>query len=145
MERLEVVKSEFLCPALTNPPENFPEMTKFIANGMWCFNPRDGYDVVMFTIKRLINVPNYHYLEDEIPKGYDRSKLELYKLGYYNRFMNWITSFIHEFLLKFIIFRWFFNLQTLFHEFLITYFPFLAMYSFGFNRAYVTILDKKDD
>lgn len=144
-ERLEVIKSEFLRPALESPPKEFPEMTRFVANGMWCFNPRDTYDVMIFTMKRLVGVPNYWYTEDEIPKGCDRSKMELYKLGNYARFMNWFVAFIHEYLLQFTIFRMFFNMQTLFHEFLITTFPFLAIYSFGWNRAWITILndDKK--
>lgn len=144
-ERLEVVRTEFLKPALESAPEEFYQMTKYVANGMWCFNPRDSYHVILFSIKRMIGVPNYYYCEEEIPKGFDRSKLEVYKLGYYDRFFNWLTTFIHECLLQFAIFRVLFNLQTQFHEFLITYFPFLAMYSFGYDRAYVTILDKKNE
>lgn len=135
LERLEVVRTEFLKPALENPPSEFQDMTKYVATGMWCFNPRDSHDVIQFTIRRLCGVPNYCYTEDEIPKGYDRSQMELYKLGYYARFMNWFTSFSHEYLLQFTIFRVMFNIQTAFHEFLITTFPFLAIYSFGWNRA----------
>lgn len=139
MERLEVIRTEFLRPALENPPEEFFDMTRYVAHGLWCFNPRDIHEVILFTMKRLCGVPNYYYTEEEIPKGYDRSKLEYLKLGGYARFMNWFTAFIHEYLLQFTIFRMMFNLQTAFHEFLITYFPFLAIYSFGWNRAWITI------
>jgi hypothetical protein len=142
-ERLEVVRSQFLRPALEKPPVDFPEMARYISNGLWCFNPRDAYNVIIFTIKRLVGVENYYYQEDEYPANYDRSKSVINKMGYYDRFMNWLTVYIHEYLLQFSFFRTFFNAQTSFHEFLITYFPFLAMYSFGYDKAYVTILDDK--
>lgn len=145
MERLEVVRQEFLFPAHLSPPRDFAQMARYVANGMWCFNPRDAYNVMIFTIKRLVGIPNYYYQENEIPDGYDREKLEIYKMGWYDRFLTWFTAFIHEYLLQFSIFRVFFNMQTSFHEFLITYFPFLAMYSFGFKNSYVKILDKKDE
>ncbi|KAG5683876.1 hypothetical protein PVAND_013137 [Polypedilum vanderplanki] len=144
-ERLEVIRNDFLKPALEQPPKEFAEMTRFVANGMWCFNPRDAYNVIIFTIKRFCGLENFYYTEEEIPKSYDRSKLEVYKLGYYDRFFNWLTCFIHEYLLQFFIFRAFFNAQTQFHEFLITYFPFLAIYSFGWKKAYdIKILTKKN-
>jgi hypothetical protein len=142
-ERLEVVKSEFLLPALCDPPEKFADMAKYVANGMWCFNPRDKYNVILFTIKRLVGIPGYAYTENDHIKD-NREENEIYKLGYYDRFFHWITVFVHEYLLQFAIFRWFFNNQTLFHEFLITHFPFLAIYSFGWGNAYVNILSKKE-
>lgn len=145
LERIEVVRKEFLLSALSSPPEDFAKMARYVSNGMWCFNPRDEYNVMIFTIKRLIGVPNFYYQENEIPDGYERKKLEIYKLGWSDRFFAWFTAFTHEYLLQFYIFRAFFNMQTSFHEFLITNFPFLAMYSFGFKNSYVTILTNKDD
>lgn len=144
MERLEVVRREFLMPALQFPPKDFEAMTRYIANGLWCFNPRDAYNVVMFMIKRMIGVPNYCYSDEEMPADQDKDKLEYLKLGYYERFEAWCICFMHEYLLQFFLFRWFFNMDTLFHEFLITYFPFLAYYSFGYKNAHVTILGKND-
>lgn len=96
-------------------------------------------------IKRMIGVPNYYYNESEIPADYDRSKLEIYKLSYYERFEAWCVCFMHEYLLQFFVFRWFFNMDTKFHEWLITYFPFLAFYKFGYKNAYVSILGKDDN
>lgn len=145
LERLEVVRKDFLLPALESPPENFPDMARHVANGMWCFNPRDKYDVIIFTVKRLVGLPYYWYHEHEIPKGIDRSKLQYLKLGWYHRFYTWATFFMHEYLLEFSIFRIFMNRQTAFHEFLITYVPFLAWYSFGFKDSYVKILEKKEN
>lgn len=141
---MEVIRDEFLRPALQFPPKDFEPMTRCIANGLWCFNPRDNYNIIIFMIKRMIGVPNFYYHEEEIPKDFDRSKLEVYKFGYYDRFEAWAVTFIHEYLLQFSFIRWFFNMDTLFHEFLITYFPFLAFYKFGYKNAYVTILDKGD-
>ena len=140
MERLEVVRKEFLLPALQFPPKDFEKMTRHISNGLWCFNPRDAYNVVTFMIKRMIGVPNFGYHEEELEKNCDKSKLELYKLSYYERFEAWAVCFIHEYLLQFAFFRWFFNLDTKFHEILITYFPFLAFYKFGWRNAYVRIM-----
>lgn len=145
MERLEAVRTEFLLPALQFPPKDFEPMTRNIANGLWCFNPRDAYTVIIFMIKRMIRVPNFYYHEEEIPESSDRSQLEVYKLSYYERFEAWAVCFVHEYLLQFSLIRWFFNMDTLFHEFLITYFPFLAFYKFGLKNAYVRILGKDDN
>lgn len=120
-------------------------MARYVANGMWCFNPRDKFNVIVFTVKRFIGLPYYWYQEYEMPKGVDRSKLEYLKLGWYDRFLAWGTAFMHEYLLQFSLFRAYMNRQTLFHEFLITNFPFLAIYSFGLKDAYVKILDKKEN
>lgn len=144
MERLEVVQKEFLLPALQFPPKDFDRMTKYITNGLWCFNPRDAYNVVIFMIKRMVGVPNYGYHESEIPEGSKKEQLEIKKLSLYERFEVWAACFVHEYLLQFFIVRWFFNLDTLFHEFLITYFPFLAFYKFGLKNSYVRILGKEE-
>lgn len=143
LERLRVVQDEFLLPALQFPPKDFEPMTRYIANGLWCFNPRDAYNVVIFLIKRMVGVPGFYYHDEEIPQGFDQSTLKVYKLGWYDRFTTWFVVFTHEYLLQFSFFRWFFNLDTLFHEFLITYIPFLAFYKFGFKNAYVRILENE--
>lgn len=142
---MNAVRTEFLLPALQFPPKEFESMTRYISNGMWCFNPRDAYNVIIFMIKRMSGVPNYYYNESEIPADYDRSKLEIYKLSYYERFEAWCVCFMHEYLLQFFVFRWFFNMDTKFHEWLITNFPFLAFYKFGYKNAYVSILGKDDN
>lgn len=145
MERMHAVRTEFLLPALQFPPKDFEPMTRYIANGLWCFNPRDAYNVVVFMIKRMVKVPNFYYCDYELPADYDKSQLEIYKMSYYDRFQAWCVWFMHEYLLQFYFFRWFFNWDTKFHEWLITYFPFLAFYKFGFKSAYVSILGKEED
>jgi len=138
MERLKVIRSEFYVPALQFPPKDFEMMTKCIVDGLWCFNPSDPYEVLIFYVKRLVGIPNYNYGDAS-----ETSEPEYNKLSYYNRFSLWTTVFVHEYLLQFFYFRWWMNKQTLFHEFLITYFPFLAFYKFGFKNAYVRILRRE--
>lgn len=144
LERLEVIKTEFLRPNLETPPEEFGAMSKYIVNGLWCFNPADSYTSIMFAIKRMIGVPGYYYYDDEIPKDFDPEKLVHKSLTWSERFDVWSSIFIHEFLLKFSLIRKFFNFETLVHEYLIRYFPFLAMYKFSFKQAYITIPADKD-
>lgn len=139
MERLEVIKTEFLRPNLESPPEEFESMTKYITNGLWCFNPTDSYDTIVFVIKRMIGVPDYYYNDEEIPEGYDKSKLKYNSMRLGEKFDLWTSVLIHEYLLQFNLIRWIMNFQTLVHEYLIRYFPFLAFYMFGFKRAFITI------
>jgi hypothetical protein len=144
MERLEVIKTEFLRPNLETPPEEFEAMTRYIANGLWCFNPADSYENIMFVIKRMIGVPDYYYDESEIPAGYDKSKLKYRDFSLYEKFDLWTSVFVHEYLLQFKFIRVLLNFQTLVHEYLIRYFPFLAFYKFGFKKSFITIPADKD-
>lgn len=139
LERLNVIQAEFLLPNLQNPPVDFTAMTKYIANGLWCFDPFDSYNEIIFMIKRLSKASNYHYLESEIPENYDRENLEIFKLSKWNRCVIWLSIMSRQFLLRCFIFRWIFNILTFFSEFLIRYFPFLAFCKFGFRNSYVDI------
>lgn len=139
IERFKSIQSEFIRPNLQNPPENFTPMTKYIANGLWCFNPFDPYNETLFVAKRLSGVPNFYYFDNEIPANYDRSMLELYKLTRGERVVIWLSTMIRQFLLQCCILRWFFNCVTLINEFFIRYFPCLAFCKFGCRDAYVDI------
>lgn len=136
---MEVIRAEYLLPNLQNPPQNFTQMTKYIVNGLHCFNPFDPYDEIIFMVKRLTGVPNYQYLESEIPENYERKNLQIYKESYFNRTFIWLSVMSRQFLLKCFIIRWFFNIVTLTSEFLIRYLPFLAFFKFGCRNAYVNI------
>jgi hypothetical protein len=139
LERLEVVKNEFLLPSLANPPEEFVPMTKYIANGLKCFNPFDTYDEMIFMTKRMVGVPDFYYLDSEIPENYDREKLALYKETRPSRVSIWLSVISRQFLLKYFILRWFFNIFTSVCEFFIRYFPVVAFFKFGFGNAYTNI------
>lgn len=90
-------------------------------------------------VKRLSGVPNYYYLEAEIPENYDRRNLEIYNQTYSDRIFIWLSVMSRQFLLKVCIIRWFFNVVTWICEFLIRYFPFLAFFKFGIRNSYVNI------
>lgn len=139
LERLNVIRSEFLSPNLQNPPESFVPMTRYIVNGLWCFDPFDSYNEIVFMVKRLCGVPNFYYLAKEIPENYDRKNLALYELSYFDRIVIWFSVMTRQFLLQIFIFRWFFNLSVLLSEFFIRYFPFLAFFKFGIRNSYVDI------
>ena len=136
---MEVIRSEFLLPNLQNPPEDFTAMTKYIAKGLWCFDPMDSYNEIIFMAKRLIGVPNYYYLDSEIPDNFDRKTLEIYNQTYCDRIFIWLSVMTRQFLLKCFILRWMLNIITLVSEFFIRYFPFFAFIKFGIRNAYVNI------
>lgn len=114
-------------------------MSKFLVDGLWCFDPADSYDEIIFMIKRLIGVTGFYYLSSELPADFDRKKLEIYKQSRTTRVFVWFSVMSRQFLLKFFIIRWIFNIFTWFAEFLIRYFPFLAFFRVGCKNSYVKI------
>lgn len=134
-----MIRLQYLLPNLQNPPQNFTTMTKYIVNGLSCFNPFDPYNEIIFMVKRLSGVPNYQYLESEIPENFDRKNLQIYNESYFDRTFIWLSVMSRQFLLKCFFIRWFFNIVTLISELLIRFFPFLAFFKFGCRNAYVNI------
>ena len=143
LERVAIVRTDFLLPALQFPPKDFEPMTKFIGDGLWYFNPRGGFKTTMFIIKRMIGVPNFYCQEDELPAGYDKSNLEINKLSFGDKLRLRISCFVHGNLLQIGFFRWYFNTTLLFLEKLSIYFPIFAICKFGIKDAYVKILENK--
>lgn len=139
IERLDVIRSDFLLPNLQDPPENFSSMSKFLVDGLWCFDPADSYNEIIFMIKRLVGVPGFYYLNSEIPTNVDRKNLEIYKQTRTTRLFIWLSVTSRQFLLRIFLFRWFFNIFTWIAEFLIRYFPFLAFFRVGMKNSYVKI------
>jgi hypothetical protein len=124
---------------MRDPPSDFAAMTKYVVNGLSCFNPIDGYNQVMFMINRAIGSPNFYYFDSEIPQGFDQSQLELYKQTRWTRVQIWLSVMTRQHMTKLFIFRWILNFFTFFSEFLIRNFPFIAFFKFGFRNAYVKI------
>lgn len=133
------MRREFILPNLQNPPEKFEEMTKYIANGLWCFNPLDPYNEVIFMAKRLVGVPNYYYFESEFPPNYDKKKLELYNYSRFDRVFIFLSIITRQFTLRCFIIRWICNFGCYINEFFIRYLPWLACIKFGWRNAYVDI------
>jgi hypothetical protein len=123
--------------SLQNSPNEFDKMSKYAVSGLQILNPPDFYQPTIFLIKRLIGVSGYEYLESELPIDCDRSKLKVYQLNYFNRFMLWTSIMIRQFLIKYLIFRWIFNFFTHMSEFFVRYFPIIAIIRFGPRKAYV--------
>lgn len=139
LHRLEIVRKYSLLPHLINPPKDFEETSKYAVSGLQCFNPPDFYYPTLFLIKRLIGVNGYEYFSSEIKDDCDRTKLKVYEMNFFNRYMTWNSIIIRQFLIKFFIFRWIFNSFVIMSEFFLKYFPLIAIIRFGPRKAYVKI------
>jgi hypothetical protein len=135
IERINVVRSEFLKPALTYQHEKYQMMVQSAVTGMWCFFPRDSCNSILFMIKRMIGVENYYFREHEYPKNYDKSKSAYNQLSFYDKFLVNQIVFTHETILKFTFGRLFFNAFAAFLEILGNYFPIFAMLTFGYDKV----------
>lgn len=132
-----------LGPAVNNPPRQFPEMSRYVVDGLWCFNPNAEYDSLMFLIKRLLDIPRYHFFAHEA-RLVEPSDSKFESQTWKAKWMIYVHIIIFEYLFKIAIVRWYINFQTVFSEYLLRYFPFLAFYSFGVKKSYVRILKEKN-
>ncbi|ETN60742.1 hypothetical protein AND_007630 [Anopheles darlingi] len=143
-QRMQVIAKEILRPALLHHTEQFVHMGKALIDGLWCFNPFIEFDSFLYMTMRLINVPGYHYLDTDtvfVGDDLESSKVRRYeRFGYYARFVLFVMTYLHSFLLQISIIRWYFNSQMILARFIITYFPFLAFFKFGIRDSYVRIL-----
>ncbi|XP_058826064.1 uncharacterized protein LOC131685996 isoform X2 [Topomyia yanbarensis] len=137
-QRMTQIQEQVLRPALVARKETFEEMGNALIDGLWCFNPFLDYDAFLFLTSRLTDVPGYHYWKEEHPSP--GCETIYTKFTRYSRFVLYFLLLVHETLLNFIAFRWYFNSQMVLSRFLITYFPFLAIFKFGVRDAYVRIL-----
>jgi ER-bound oxygenase mpaB/B'/Rubber oxygenase, catalytic domain len=137
--RLEAVKNDFYLSALTNLPDDFEEMSKYVVSGVQCFDVIDCYEPTIYMMKRLVGVKDFYYFKEEFPENYDSKNLQAYKLSYFNRTFLWLSVFTRQILFKFFIVRWWFNMLSYVCEFFVRYFPIVAFFKVGFKQAYVTI------
>ncbi|XP_053695945.1 uncharacterized protein LOC128743407 [Sabethes cyaneus] len=137
-QRMTQVQEQVLRPALLARKETFQQMGNALIDGLWCFNPFLDYDAFVFFTSRLTEVPGYHYWLEEHPPTVGETAYDTFSR--YSRFILYFLILVHETLLKFLVFRWYFNSQMVMSRFLITYFPFLAIFKFGIRDAYVRIL-----
>ncbi|XP_062556449.1 uncharacterized protein LOC134221269 isoform X2 [Armigeres subalbatus] len=136
--RMRQVEEHILRPALLSTTESFEKMGKALVEGLWCFNPFLDYDAFLFLTARLTGVPGYYYWTEELPSADCETKFQ--NFSRYSRFILYFVLLIHEVWLKSTIFRWYLNSQMIMSRFLITYFPFLAIFKFGIGDSYVRIL-----
>lgn len=138
VERMTQVQEHILKPALIAPSENFEKMGKALIEGLWCFNPFLDYDAFLFMTARLTGLPGYHYWTEEHPSSGCKTKYDSFSR--YSRFILYYLLLVHEVWIKATLFRWYLNSQMILSRFLITYFPFLAIFKFGIGDSYVRIL-----
>jgi len=127
-----------MMPALSSTNREFAEMSKYIVDGLSCFDPLDTYGEIIFMVKRLVGVPGYYYLESEIPENFNRNDLVFYQLSYVDRFFIWLSVMIRQFMLKFFVIRWASNLVVMLCEHIINLLPVIAFFKFGMKDSYVT-------
>lgn len=137
-DRMRQVQEHILRPALLSRTNDFEKMGKALIDGLWCFNPFLDYDAFLFMTARLTGVPGYYYWKEELPSPNSETKYQNFTR--YSRFILYFLLLVHEVWLRSTIFRWYLNSQMIMSRFLITYFPFLAIFKFGIGDSYVRIL-----
>ncbi|XP_062712961.1 uncharacterized protein LOC109411220 [Aedes albopictus] len=137
-DRMRQVQEHILRPALLTQTENFEKMGRALIDGLWCFNPFLDFDAFLFMTARLTGVPGYHYWTEELPSPDSETKYGSFSR--YSRFILYFLLLVHEVWLTSTLFRWYLNSQMVMSRFLITYFPFLAIFKFGIGDSYVRIL-----
>lgn len=138
-ERLQIIRQEFMLPYLTNTSDEFVEVSKLAVSALQSFDFIDFYEPIIFMLKRLIGVPGYCYLQVEVPENCDRNSLKYLELSYSDRFNLFMSVTSRQYLLKFFVFRWFYNILTHVNEFFVRHFPLIAMVRFGPRVAFVEI------
>lgn len=139
--RLEAMLSDVFRPSLVVSivSEKFVEMSRALITGLWCFNPFLSFDAHMFFINTVTGCPNYDYFEEN-PSNQLETKANLEIMGWYDRVILYLLTLTHTCWLNITILRWYFNAQIHLSLFIIHYFPFLAIFKFGFRDSYVRIL-----
>lgn len=149
--RLKIICSDVFRPNMETPPEKFKEMASALINGLWCYNPGLTVDGTLYYARMLCGCSGHVYMESSLnmldkEQSYDENQKILNTLDWYTRFMLFLEVTTHYYWLNFAIIRWYLNLQIYISTFIITYFPFLAFFSFGIEHSYVRIFksDSKD-
>lgn len=139
--RLEAMLSHVYQPSLevSSKSEKFTEMSRALITGLYCFSPFLTFDSFMFFMKMVTGCPSYDYFEKN-PSNQLETKANLEKLGRYDRVILYLLARVHRFWLNMTILRWYFNAQIHLSLVIIHYFPFLAIFKFGFRDSYVRIL-----
>ncbi|CAO1370952.1 unnamed protein product [Diamesa tonsa] len=135
--RIEAMKEACLVPSLQFPTEAYE--TEDRGERDLKVYPVMHYETVIYSLKRMLSVPGYHYFQSEaITKDSDNTKV-FQQLSYYTRFRIFLNIIIYQYLSPIFIFRWTFNIMRIILGILDKY-PVIAIYKFGKKNAYVEIL-----
>lgn len=140
--RLELVLGEIYKPALERVPPRFVDMATALISGLWCFNPFLTAESFLYFTKALCDCDGYVYLGSDLRQisVANNTSREIFQMNWYSRLILWFQFTMHTYALNFSLVRWYMNSQIHVSNFIIKYFPFLAIYQFGLNKAYVRIL-----
>lgn len=141
--RLEAIREDMILPGLISADPEYENFTRISVDGMWHFNPLDNhYDSIMFIIKRAVGVPGYYYFASEA-SGDEKENAKIFKqLSSYSKFNIFAKILVYEYLTKYLIFRWIFNIIRILFA-LLDFYPILALKNFGKKYAYVEIMKNK--
>lgn len=146
--RLEYLLNDIYKPALENASNSFYEMAYALIDGLWCYNPMLNRAAVLYFTKYLTNCSGYLYYDSSLnalEADTERNQRTIETLDWLSRFMLFFQVTVHGYLVNYWIFRWYFNKQVLFYKMLNINLPLLAMYKFGFSKAYVNISNEDKD
>lgn len=76
-EVCQAVLERAFTPCLENVPEYFEHMARVMLESMWCVNPTIDVNGMLYTCRRLANVPGYIYTEAERRDLQDKIKKQL--------------------------------------------------------------------
>ncbi|CRK89889.1 CLUMA_CG003621, isoform A [Clunio marinus] len=143
--RLEAIREDLLLPSLQFPSTGYESYTKTAIEGMWYFNPLDNnYEAMMFTMKRVMQVPGYFYFWSENDGEVEKNQKIFDSMSILQHIRIFLDIIIYEYLSKVFVFRWIFNLIRMSFGILDVY-PILALRRFGKKFAYVKVLDSKQN
>lgn len=141
--RLELVLHDIYKPALEGAPARFIDMATALIEGLWCFNPFLTTETFLYFTKIMSGCEGYVYLGSDLRQLESVSNdANVSRMHWYSRFILFFQFTMHTYALNFALVRWYMNAQLRVSVFIIKYFPFLAIYQFGLNKAFVRILKR---
>lgn len=148
--RMQLMLTEIFQPSLSHTSKDFDRMADHMLSGLQCFSPFLNTPANVYFTKMLCGCTDYVYfgsdplILEQLDGNADSAALfdgkPLHELNWYSRWRLWMFVSLHGYALNFSWIRWYMNLQIYMSKIIITWFPFLAIYSFGVRKAYVRIL-----
>ncbi|XP_077296121.1 uncharacterized protein LOC143918220 isoform X2 [Arctopsyche grandis] len=156
----EYIRNEVYAVHLRNPPEYFHYMIKVLIDAMWFYSPslREGsflyftfwlagiegykfdFKMTKFEIKLVgDSLGSKNVNNNCVTNGDAQSETLTKELGWYNKYLLRILMTLHTSWLTTAFGRMYLNGQTYVTIFLLTYFPFLSIWYFGFKNAFVNM------
>ncbi|XP_030377630.1 uncharacterized protein LOC115626405 [Scaptodrosophila lebanonensis] len=145
-ERLEIVMDRVFAPALEQTNSEFDEMTKALIDGLWHVNMMLSFKAQVFFTKRLAYCRGYEYYSFDYRAGEQRDPQQMlyyYDMKLWDRFIVSYGLFLVTYLHKYAIVRWYLNLRVWLMDLFIYYFPYAAIWRWGWKSAYVRIFSKE--